>query len=144
VSTYYRIQDIARDASELLDPASWVSAVWYDATVMCGDCPDASGVTWENGEEVPCPACGGRGAYNLSERPRRGVSACRSVGELAAYFEAHAGQLDEDSVVVELEGELADDDDFDGDAVLVFPARVVSVLPAAGFAEFAELLDEVA
>ena len=142
MSTYYRIQDIGRAAGELLDPANWVSRVWYDATVGCKDC-DSLGWRWSAAEQddVTCAACKGSGSRNLSGMPRRGVSACDSVESLAAYFEAHHGQLDEDSVVVEMEGERADEDDFDDDAVLVFPSRIASVLPAARFAEFAVLLE---
>lgn len=140
MATFYRIQDRDRDASALLDERNWVSRVWYDATVMCEGCPDASGTVWVNGEEADCERCGGTGAYSLSRYPRRGVSCCDSIKALARYFADHAGQLDGDSVVVELEGELAGEDDFDADAVLIFPAAVVSVTAAAEFAELAELI----
>jgi hypothetical protein len=143
VTSWYRIQDADADPQRLLDPANWVSHVWYDATIMCGDCPDASGWTRDGDQPAECRGCRGRGCYNLSERPRRGVSVCRSPGELAAYFAAHHGYL-EDTVMVVLEGELASEDDFDEDACLIFPSRVVSVTPVTGVPELAGLLAEAA
>lgn len=139
MAIYYRIQDSSRDAQALLDPANWVSRVWYDATVTCPSCQGITPESWTD----ECEACGGHGVRNLSEMPRRGVSACESIEDLARYFDRHAGQLGEDSVVVELEGELSDDDDFDADehlAVLILPAAVVSVTPAAEFSELEELM----
>lgn len=140
MTTYYRIQGAGRDPQALLDPANWVSRVWFDATVTCPRC-NGSAEYFEAQEVVTCTVCGGSGVRNLSQMPRRGVSACESIEDLAEYFDGHSGLVSAGSVVVELEGELADDDDFDADAVLVFPSAIVSVTPVTEFSEFAEMVD---
>lgn len=61
---------------------------------------------------------------------RFGVSACRSIEELVAYFRIAGGWVD-DCVIVEMVAEVADDMDHDHEhgAVLVYPVRIVSVQP---------------
>lgn len=77
---------------------------------------------------------------------RTGKSVCRSIEDLAWYF-AHAGVplSPIDSVLVELEGDWADEDDEDADlgAYLVIPTRVVSVteIPDEFYAEVDRILD---
>lgn len=99
--TWYRLQDADRDPRELLDPAHQWSCDW-----------------------------GGSGD------PRRGVSVCGTEDMLARYFAAHADagfdpEFLATLVLVEVEGDLSDEDDQDADqgAYVVIPTRVVSVGP---------------
>lgn len=72
--------------------------------------------------------------------PRHGVSVCGSIDELVDYFRTVAGWVDEDCVVVELDGYHSDDTDEDAHvgALLVCPTRIVSVTPVN-----AELIDRI-
>jgi hypothetical protein len=138
METYYRIQSADRDAAELLNPTHWVSRIWSDqpAEVTCPDCVDGR-------VHVECPSwcdcgyphhesyetCHGRGYLHEYERAG-GVSCCRTLGELYAYFRGRDADLD-GAVVVKLEGEVAEVEDFDAEhgAVLVRPTRIVDVGP---------------
>jgi hypothetical protein len=63
--------------------------------------------------------------------PRYGVSVCGSLDDLVDYFRAASGYVDDTMVVVELLGDLSDEDDEDAHvgALLVCPSRIVSVEP---------------
>jgi hypothetical protein len=62
------------------------------------------------------------------EDVRAGVSACRSIEDLATYFAQTGVALDADCRLVEMECEWADDDDADADlgAILVIPTAILS------------------
>lgn len=104
-TTYYRLQDADRDPAELLDPAHQWSCSW-------------SGV----------------------EDPRQGVSVCATTYSLTSYFATRALDCGYDVgflstlVMVEVEGELAEEEDLDAaeGALLVLPTRVVSAEPLTG------------
>lgn len=99
--SFYRLQDADRDVAELLDPAHQWSEQW-----------------------------GG------NSDPRRGISVCVNEYALADYFVARRDcGYDEGFlstlVLVELDGELSDEEDHDAaeGAYLIIPTRVVSVTP---------------
>jgi hypothetical protein len=75
-----------------------------------------------------CATCGGTGQV---EDVRRGVSACRSVEALYEYLSGRYASRLGQSVIVEMEADLAAEDDWDAadGAVLVLPTRIVSVTP---------------
>jgi hypothetical protein len=64
---------------------------------------------------------------------RHGVSVCGSIDGLITYFQAASGWVDEDCVVVELDGYYSheDDEDAHAGALLVCPTRIVSVTPVS-------------
>lgn len=103
-TSYYRLQDADRDPAELLDADHQWSSDW-------------SGIN----------------------DPRQGVSTCATVHSLIGYFAARAESCDYDAdflstlVMVEVEGDLADEEDQDAaeGAVLVIPTRIVSAGPLA-------------
>lgn len=103
---FYRIQSAGRDAQALLDPTSWESRCYGGGTWI--DDP-------ETGESV--------------EDVRRGISSCASVEDLAAYIAGSAIEWGIDPVLLEMEADIADDDDHDADrgAVLVWPTRIATV-----------------
>jgi hypothetical protein len=132
--SFYRIQDAARDTRALLDPATWVSKTWNETSRPCTSCNNGYISEWDE-----CPKCDG--TATVTEKPRRGVSACRSVRELARYMEQSAGDL-RGTVIIELDGDVSDDEDFDADAgaLLILPEQIISVTPVADVPEFAEQL----
>lgn len=75
------------------------------------------------------------------EDARYGVSTCGSLEELAGYLAQSGVEFTTDSVIVELEGDLADDDDHDADkgAILIWPTAIVSVTPASD--EFFDMIN---
>ncbi|SFU94929.1 hypothetical protein [Alicyclobacillus macrosporangiidus] len=83
---------------------------------------------------------------------RRGVSCCRTLRGLERYFQSRGADMN-DVVVVALEGEESEDEDFDADegAVLVLPTEIVwvrrpqevGILTFAG-RPLAEMLAEIA
>ena len=126
--TWYRIQDASRDPQQLLVPATWVSTTWNPTRTECPDCRGHG-----------CERCDWDG--DIEEQPRRGVSACRTLAELAAYMEDAWGDV-RGTVVIELDGDVSGDDDFDGrhGALLVLPEQIISVTPVADVPELAEVL----
>lgn len=106
-----------------------VSRVWVgEVDKMCESC-NGNGYGYDDeDEQVTCGCCRGTGRV---EDVRRGVSVCADLDDLRAYF-ADRGANWRGDVVVELEGELSDDDDWDAGAgaLLVLPTRIVSVRPA--------------
>jgi len=134
--SFYRIQDAGRDPRALLDPATWTSTTWNETTRPC-DCD--GGFTGWGDDEAECTACDGTGT--LTEAPRRGVSCCRTITELARYMEQAAGDL-RGTVLIELGGDVSEDDDFDAPAgaILILPGQVISVIPVADVEDFAAQL----
>lgn len=104
---YYRIQNADRDWNDLLKPENWQSSMY-------------GGGAWktdpETGEDV--------------EDVRNGVSAMESIDQLAEYL-AHSGvEFDpNNSVIVEMGGDVAEDEDHDADkgAVLIEPNKILQV-----------------
>ncbi|MEV8439203.1 hypothetical protein AB0425_17650 [Actinosynnema sp. NPDC051121] len=113
--TYFRIQPAARPVAELLDQATWESRQWFGEKYV--DCC----------HDTDCPDCDGTGER---EDVRRGVSTCASIEDLVAYFRQVGVEFD-DTVLVELDADRADDLDHDHElgAVLVHPYRIVSTTP---------------
>lgn len=108
--SFYRLQDADRDATELLDPAHQWSEQW-----------------------------GG------NSDPRRGISVCGTEGALADYFAArrdcgYDAEFLSTLALVELDGDLADDEDHDAaeGALLIIPTRIVATGPVP-----AELVDAI-
>lgn len=95
-----------------------------EAFRRCEEC-GGEGRTYDTDEE--CTSCRGQGEV---EDVRRGVSCCTSLEALRDYF-ADRDVNTEGDVVVELEGELSEDDDWDAasGAVLIYPRQIVSVVP---------------
>lgn len=123
--TYYRIQERDRDPADLLLPQNWTSTVWVGEVYRpCPAC-DGAGYDIVDEQREDCPDCDGSG--EVDDSTRRGVSCCRSLADLYAYFASRSATLD-DVVVIELEGTLSEDEDWDADegAVLVYPTRIVS------------------
>ena len=90
------------------------------------NCPVCQGkVRWPD----RCPVC--RGTGEVDGRPRHGVSVFPAVEGLYHYILRKDTDV-EDSVVVELEAEPADDVDFDADqgAMLMVPRAILARDPA--------------
>lgn len=124
---YYRVHSGTEPVERLLSPDRWESRVWVGESYRrCEDC-GGEGRTYETDEF--CEPCRGQGDV---EDVRRGVSCCRSLEALRNYFAGCEANMEGD-VVVELEGELSEDEDWDdaSGAVLIYPSWIVSVVPAA-------------
>jgi RecJ-like exonuclease len=87
------------------------------------DCPSCKGELRYRDE---CPACEGTGY--ITDAKRDGVSVFPEEEGLYRYMVERDAEL-EDCVVIELEGEPSDDEDFDADegALLVKPTRICDV-----------------
>jgi hypothetical protein len=86
-------------------------------------CPVCGGDVRYWGE---CPACGGSG--EIDDSSRDGVSVFPDEKGLYRYMLRRRGKLG-DALLVELEGEPTEDEDFDADegALLIRPTRIVDV-----------------
>lgn len=128
--TFFRIQPASRPVEQLLDESTWQCTVWSDTPAYrkCDTCRGLRDVYSPDFDDyLPCETCNGQGEV---EDIRYGVSACVTMERLYNYFAGRDGNLD-DCVVVELEADFADDDDFDTEdgADLVYPRRIISVRP---------------
>jgi hypothetical protein len=147
----FRIQPADRDPAALLDPATWKSRVWVGTVyrtcpgcrgegevvgdprpcVSCTDdvdmCDACRGLGFVSDVDV-CPTCQGVG--EVDDSVRRGVSACRTIDDLYRYFAEREADI-ADCVVVEMEADIADEEDWDHQrgAILVYPRRIISVTP---------------
>ena len=129
VTTYVRLHPDHADPQELLEPENQVSSPWVGADHgPCDKCRGegrctfrSRGSEWED----ECPTCKGTG--EITESQRRGVSVFREADELYRYIVKRETDAT-GSILVELEGKLSDDVDFDADegALLVFPTRIVA------------------
>lgn len=121
--TWFRITTEKKMARMMREPTS---CVW--AGTKMTECPDCDGRGEVDGER--CARCRGTGEI---EDIRRGVSCCATVEDLAAYFAGRSATIVAGMVMVEIDGELSDDEDHDagddGDPVLVIPSRIVAVTP---------------
>jgi hypothetical protein len=135
MASYYRIHD-ANKTDGILDESTWTSRVWVGhrdrQCVACGGSGNITERAWDDEDEdneVDCEACDGKG---IVEDVRHGVSVCRTVADLAAYFDGRAPCFDGD-VLVELDGRISDDDDHDAEAsgspLLLIPGYIVSIQP---------------
>jgi len=74
-----------------------------------------------------CDTCHGVGEVS---DVRSGVSVCRTLDDLRAYFSSR--EWTRNGRVVELEGDESDDEDYDadepGNPVLIHPTRIVRVM----------------
>lgn len=123
-----RIHPASRDPQTLLDPENWRSSAWNGAPIRdCRGCIDCCDDDWHRGEPE-WRRCYGE---HLVEDVRHGVSVCRDEEALINYL-AHTGADFTDTVLVELEGEYADEEGHDAELgeILIFPSRIVSVRPA--------------
>lgn len=128
---YYRLHDTdACSPEDLLREEHQVSRVWVGVMYRrCEECEGSGVVGWDDEDERNCPACRGEGQEQVEEQ--RGVSVCRSLGDLRRYMEERSPYLGDTVVVVELEGVECEERDMDHEAgaVLVRPTRIVSVRP---------------
>jgi hypothetical protein len=147
METYFRVEPGDRDPEDLLDPENHESEPW-SGTVQgrcdkCGgsgetehecesckaaggpdpDCPSCGGELRFTGE---CPACEGTG--EIDDSSRDGVSVFPDEDGLYRYMIKRDAELNGNCQLVQLEGEQAEDEDFDADegALLIRPRRVVS------------------
>lgn len=148
--TYFRIHPGASDPGELLSPAEHRCEPWgrsahgepCDKCGGAGEAPFRCESCLAAGADLDCPACAGRVEWRdrcpvclgdgvIDDATRHGVSVFPALPGLLRYMERRGTDLSGD-VVVELEGELTGDVDFDADegALLVAPTRIVAVRPA--------------
>jgi hypothetical protein len=148
MQTYFRLHQKDDDPARLLDPENqktepWGGTVWGRCD-KCGgtgttrhecesckasgrdeNCPSCHGEMYY---EEECPACQGTGEIDDSER--EGVSVFPDEDGLYRYMVSRDADI-EGSVLVALEGEPTEDEDFDADegALLVRPTRIIEVRP---------------
>ena len=127
-TTYFRIHPAGESPETVLSPARWSSCVWIgESEKHCPAC-HGSGDDLTSDDGAPCEHCEGSGVV---EDVRHGVSVCRSLDDLRAYFADRCANLD-GCTVIELEGDISADDDHDAaaGALLVIPNRIVRTIPA--------------
>lgn len=146
METYFRIEPGDRDPEALLDPDNQETEPW-SGTVRgrCDKC-GGSGKTEHECEscssgtpDSDCPACGGEvryedecpaceGSGEIDDSARDGVSVFPDEDGLYRYMIERDADLDDACLLVALEGEESEDEDFDADegALLIRPKRVVS------------------
>jgi hypothetical protein len=123
VTSYFRLHPDDDDPKDLLEPHKQVSKPW--GSLELGKPCDKCGRTGQLEGFGECPTCKGTG--KITDVERRGVSVFGEPDALFRYMLRRDGDMS-NSVLVELEGEEADDVDFDADegALLVFPRRIVN------------------
>lgn len=132
MTTYFRLHPDDEDPQELLEPENQVSKPWGGADHgACDKCGCRGRCTFRyNGREWEddCPTCKGTG--QITDSQRRGVSVFPDPDGLYRYMVRRDTDM-ADSLIVELEGQLSDDVDFDADegALLVFPTRIIEAKP---------------
>ena len=146
--SFFRLQAPDDDPQELLDPDEQRSEPWGGADRgRCDKCGGEGEVTHEcescqaDGPRDDCPACGGRVRYrgecpacegtgHIDDTMRRGVSVFPEVDGLYRYMLKRDADLD-GCLLVELDGEESEDEDFDADegALLIRPTAIVDVRP---------------
>jgi hypothetical protein len=146
MQTYYRLQRSGEDPQRLLDPENqktepWGGTIWGRCD-KCGgsgrtrhecesckasgpreDCPSCHGEVFY---EEECPACEGTG--EIDDSTRDGVSVFPDEEGLYRYMRRRGADI-EGSVLVVLEGEPSEEEDFDADegALLVHPTCIADV-----------------
>ena len=146
--TYFRQCDADSDPRALINPVEQVSTPWGPPDHgPCDKCGQEGSVAHrcvscvEEGPDLECPACEGRvewiaicptcaGTGEINDTKRSGVSAFPSLAGLYRYLVERDFDFS-DSVIVEVEGRLADEPDLDAEsgAILVHPSDVVAVHP---------------
>lgn len=145
VEAYYRVEPGDRDPEELLDPENHESEPW-SGTVRgrCDKCGGSGETEHEcesckaGGRDPDCPSCKGElrymdtcpaceGSGEIDDSARDGVSVFPDEDGLYRYMLKRDADLDDRCQLVKLEGEQAEDEDFDADegALLIRPTRVV-------------------
>jgi hypothetical protein len=145
---YFHCCSAEEDPAALLDPANQFSEPWGSREHgECDKC-DGEGLALyecrsclEAGADADCPACQGRVRYQetcpccmgsgvINHTRRRGVAVFPAREGLYRYLAEKGGSL-ERKIVVELEGEPAEERDLDADtgALLVRPSRIVAAQP---------------
>jgi hypothetical protein len=144
-ATFFHHDDADLDLDDLLRPEKQFSTPWGDAEHgACDKCSGSGSCHYrclsciENGPTESCPACDGRvefddvcpvceGSGEISRTKRAGVSVFPTRAGLYRYLVEKEAEL-ENSIVVELTGELSADRDLDADsgAILVYPREIVS------------------
>ncbi len=144
MQSYFRLHPGDHDPEELLDPEQQQSEPWsgtiYGRCDKCGgsgetehecesckqdhadpQCPSCQGRVRYRAQ---CPACEGNG--EIDDSSRDGISVFPEEDGLYRYMLKRDADID-GSILVELEGEPTEDQDFDADegAVLVRPTRIV-------------------
>lgn len=116
MTTYWRV-DRPNRIERLLDETKWNSRAW-------------TGEFTKRHEDCDGQGCLGCHAQGYVEDVRYGVSACKREDDLYEYMTSHHAYM-VGAVIVEIEGELSDDEDHDADdgAVLILPTRIVSTRP---------------
>ena len=148
MTTYVRADPADEDPERLLNPERQRSRPWGGTVYgRCDKCA-GSGVTEhrcasceQGGADPACPVCAGEVRYTdtcpacegngeIDDSERRGVSVFPGEEGLYSYLGRRGADIS-DAVLVELEGEPSDDDDFDADdgALLVHPTRIVDQRP---------------
>lgn len=130
---YYRIHPGDRPVETLLRPGRksrpWTGEMFRTCEECRGSGQVCTGETDGDYHYDRCERCRGLGDYEYAPV---GVSVCRDVSDLIAYFRERHPMLDGD-VLVEIEGVESDDEDHDhgsaGSPVLIIPTRIVSVQP---------------
>jgi hypothetical protein len=148
VRTFFRLHPAGEEPEGLLHPARQRSEAWSPQRLgPCDKCGGSGQTVHEcesckaSGPDDNCPACHGEvryldtcpaceGSGEIDETARDGVSVFPTEEGLYRYVVKRDADL-EDSVIVELKGVPASDDDFDADhgALLVHPKQIVDSRP---------------
>lgn len=149
VRTYFHCCSADADPQRLLDPERQFSEPWgaSEDGSRCEKCggegvaPYECRSCLEVGAASACPACQGRvrfsetcptclGSGEITDTRRRGIAVFPTREGLYRYMAERDADV-EGSVVVELEGELGEERDFDADsgALLICPRRIVAAQP---------------
>ncbi|MGE5527188.1 MAG: hypothetical protein ACM3Q9_00815 [Methanosarcina sp.] len=144
--TFFRCHAAEVDPGELLAPDQQVTEPWgAPEHGPCDKCEGSGTTTYEcfscmeAGPDAECPVCQGRvrftqtcpacgGSGEINDTERHGVAVFPSREGLYRYLAWKDAEL-EGKVVVELAGRISDDRDLDADhgALLIHPDRIVSV-----------------
>jgi hypothetical protein len=147
MQTYVRVDPPDEDPQRLLDPDQQQSEPWSGTVYgRCDKCGGEGQTTHEcesckARRDHGCPACHGRiryqdecpaceGSGEVDDSCRDGVSVFPDEDGLYRYMIRREADLD-GCRLVELEGTVSPDDDFDADegALLIRPTRVVDARP---------------
>jgi hypothetical protein len=147
--TFFHCCPADADPQRLLDPERQFTEPWgaSEEGARCDKCGGEGTAAYEcrscleAGAEPACPACQGRirfsetcpaclGGGTIANSRRRGIAVFPARAGLYRYMAERDADV-AGSVVVELEGELAEERDFDADsgALLLAPRRIVEAHP---------------
>ena len=143
----FRRWDAGEDPEQLLIPENQCSTPWGDRDHgQCDKCAGRGTARYRclsclaDGTDDSCPACAGRvefddvcpaceGSGEISRTTRRGVSAFPTEAGLYRYLGERDVDLDDNTRLLELEGQLSGDRDLDADsgAILVIPTKILGL-----------------